>query len=60
MTKAEPQPKHKRIPWNYGKRKPITDDCGNKWCNCTEPNLTSNQDGPGIAYCLKCHNNYYH
>lgn len=53
--------KVKRIPWNKGKRKPIIDDCGNKWCACIEPKLTSNFGvGKGQAYCLKCGNYWYH
>lgn len=52
--------KKKKIPWNYGKRKPIEED-GKKWCNCLVPKLTSNHGiGGGTAYCLKCGNNYYH
>lgn len=50
----------KRHPWNKGKRKPIIDDSGNKWCNCVEPDLTSSQGGPEQAYCLLCHNYWYH
>jgi hypothetical protein len=52
--------KPKRKPWNYGKRKPIVDEMGNKWCNCIEPKLTSNSGVGGQAYCLKCHSNWYH
>lgn len=50
----------KKKPWNYGKRKPIIDDCGNKWCNCVEPKLTSNSGGRGLAYCLLCNTPWYH
>ena len=50
----------KRKPWNWGKRKPVEDDCGNKWCNCIEPKLTSNAGGRGQAYCLLCHTPWYH
>ncbi len=50
----------KRIPWNWGKRKPVEDDCGNKWCNCIEPKLTSNAGGRGQAYCILCHTPWYH
>ena len=50
----------KRRPWNWGKRKPVEDDCGNKWCNCIEPKLTSNAGGRGQAYCLLCHTPWYH
>ncbi len=42
-----------------GKRKPVIDEFGNKWCNCFTPNLISSI-GKGIAYCLKCSNHYYH
>lgn len=49
----------KRTPWNKGKRKPITDDLGKKWCNCEKPQLTSNSGGPGQAFCLKCMNYWY-
>lgn len=49
-----------RTPWNKGKRKPVIDDCGNEWCNCIEPNLTSNAGGRGQAYCLKCGTPWYH
>jgi len=44
----------KRKPWNFGKRKPIEDDCGMKWCACLEPKLTSISGGRGQAYCLLC------
>ncbi len=51
----------KRIPWNKGKRKPIVDELGYKWCNCEIPNLVSNHGfGRGLAYCLKCKDYYYH
>lgn len=52
----------KRNPWNKGKRKPIVDEYGNKWCNCLEPNLTylRLETEPGQAYCLLCHNYWYH
>ena len=55
----ENKPKKKRGGDN-GKRKPITDDMGLTWCNCTRPNLTSNAGGRGQAYCLKCGHPYYH
>lgn len=43
-----------------GKRKPIIDDQGLKWCNCTVPKLSSTMGiGPGSAYCRKCHCNWY-
>lgn len=48
-----------RKPWNWGKRKPVTDDCGNKWCNCKEPKLISG-DGRGQAFCLLCFTPWYH
>lgn len=50
----------KRIPWNKGKRQPIEDDMGNKWCNCTKPKLTQNGGGKGQAYCYLCNNFWYH
>ena len=44
-----------------GKRKPTVDEYGNKWCNCTQPELVSNHGiGNGQAYCLKCHCDWYH
>jgi len=52
-------PKDKKRPWNYGKRKPIVDSDGLKWCNCTQPKLTSNQGGRGQALCLNCMNFWY-
>ena len=48
-----------RRPWNWGKRKPVTDDCGNKWCDCKEPKLISG-DGRGQAFCLLCMTPWYH
>lgn len=42
-----------------GKRKPITDDIGLKWCNCTRPRLTSSSGGRGQALCLKCGEYWY-
>jgi hypothetical protein len=48
-----------RNPWNWGKRKPIIDDCGNKWCACIAPRLISG-DGRGLAFCLLCFNPWYH
>lgn len=43
-----------------GKRKPIIDEYGQKWCNCTKPKLTSTSGvGPGTALCLKCMNPWY-
>lgn len=42
-----------------GKRKPIVDDMGLTWCNCTVPKLTSNAGGRGQAFCLKCMYPYY-
>jgi len=49
-----------RKPWNWGKRKPVTDDCGNKWCDCVETKLTSNAGGRGQAFCLLCMTPWYH
>lgn len=48
-----------RRPWSWGKRKPVTDDCGNKWCDCKEPKLISG-DGRGQAFCLLCMTPWYH
>jgi len=50
----------KRKPWNWGKRKPVEDNCKNKWCNCVEPKLVSNGGGRGHAYCLLCGEFWYH
>ena len=50
----------KRKPWNLGKRKPVEDDCGIKWCACLSPKLTSNAGGRGQAYCLLCGEYWYH
>lgn len=49
-----------RKPWNWGKRKSVEDDCGNKWCNCVEPKLVSNGGERGQAYCLLCGKFWYH
>ncbi len=46
-------------PWNWGKRKPLVDDLGNKWCDCKEPKLTSNYGVRGQALCLLCMNPWY-
>jgi hypothetical protein len=43
-----------------GKRKPVTDNMGLKWCDCTKPKLVSNFGGRGQAYCIKCNNPWYH
>lgn len=51
--------KASRKPWNYGKRKPITDEFGQNWCNCEIPKLTTGI-GIGIAFCVKCCTPYYH
>lgn len=51
--------KIKRIPWNKGKRKPIIDEWGDKWCNCEEPKLTSPVTR-GDAWCLKCMCAWHH
>ena len=68
-ARATTKPKHdaklfvvcsaSRRPWKWGKRKPVTDDCGNKWCNCKEPKLISG-DGRGQAFCLLCMTPWYH
>lgn len=60
MFKALNNNSSKRRPWNWGKRKPVEDDCGIKWCNCVVPKLTSNAGGRGQAYCLLCHTPWYH
>lgn len=41
-----------------GKRKPVIDQDGDRWCNCTRPKLISPID-KGQAYCLKCKSNWY-
>lgn len=41
-----------------GYRKPITDERGLKWCNCTNPNLAS-PIGRGYAWCMKCKTPWY-
>lgn len=40
----------------------IEDEFGNKWCNCDEPDLVPNRlpEEMGLAYCLNCHENWYH
>ena len=43
-----------------GKRNPVIDDMGYKWCNCTKPRLTHNGGGRGQALCLKCGEAWYH
>lgn len=43
-----------------GYRKPIIDEYGHKWCNCTIPNLISRALVRGTAYCAKCKCDYYH
>lgn len=44
------------------KDSPITDEFGNKWCNCDDPKLVPNRIAgeKGQAYCIQCHNNWYH
>lgn len=49
----------KRTAWNKGKRKPITDEFGDKWCDCVEPKLVS-RISRGTAWCVKCMTPYYH
>jgi len=49
----------KKRPWNYGKRKPSTDEYGQKWCNCHYPKLISSI-GVGQAFCLLCFAPWYH
>ena len=53
------QEKIKKAPWNKGKRKPLIDGDGNKWCDCKDPNLVSANDGVHQAYCLKCGEYWY-
>ena len=51
-----------RTAWNYGKRKPTIDDCGNTWCNCIHYNdskLTSAGDGIHQAKCRMCGEYWY-
>ncbi len=48
----------KRIPWNKGKRKPVVDEWGDKWCACEQPRLTS-RITRGAAFCLKCMSAWY-
>lgn len=48
-----------RAPWNLGKRKPITDDCGNKWCACLDPKLSPSGVEDRQAYCRLCGNYWY-
>lgn len=44
-----------------GRRKPIVDEDGLKWCNCTRPNLTGHGGvGRGQAWCMKCREYWYH
>jgi hypothetical protein len=50
----------KRVPWNYGKRKPEPDQDGVLWCNCLNPKLVSNSGIRGQAYCLLCNTPWYH
>jgi hypothetical protein len=52
--------KPKKLPWNWGKRKPEPDQDGDLWCSCLKPKLTSNAGGRGQAYCLLCGTPYYH
>jgi hypothetical protein len=49
----------KRVAWNKGKRKPITDEFGNKWCNCVNPKLTSSGTDDRQALCLLCGHYWY-
>lgn len=48
-----------RIAWNRGKRKPITDENGELWCDCKFPRLTT-AIGRGQAFCLLCKTAWYH
>lgn len=49
----------KRVAWNKGKRTPITDEWGDKWCNCETPDLTT-PVYRGDAWCRKCRCAWYH
>ena len=49
----------KRVAWNIGKRTPITDEWGDKWCNCELPDLTT-PVYRGDAWCRKCRCAWYH
>jgi hypothetical protein len=42
-----------------GWRRPITDEGGLKWCNCSNPTLTRSI-GRGQAWCMRCKEAYYH
>lgn len=42
-----------------GYRKPIVDEDGHKWCNCTVPVLVAPLTR-GLAYCLRCECSWYH
>ena len=57
----ESEPKRKRGGDN-GKRKPIVDDMGQKWCNCTTPKLVSSEPYPMREHpsCTKCGYPWYH
>lgn len=45
-----------------GWQRPITDEDGNKWCNCIIPKLTHNRipREAGTAYCIRCGEHWYH
>ncbi len=44
----------------YGYRKPIKDEFGNTWCNCTQPTLVSHMGlMKGAAQCLRCMQAWY-
>ena len=58
-SKTELTEKKKRGGDN-GKRKPIVEEDGTKWCGCTVPKLTSPFHGRGQASCLKCMQPWYH
>lgn len=53
-----PTPKPKKL-FGGGWRRPITDEWGDKWCNCDIPNLTSSF-GRGLAWCMRCKTPWYH
>ena len=50
---------HKEKPWNKGKRKPLVDGDGKKWCDCSLPTLVHANDGEHQGYCLKCRNYWF-
>lgn len=51
---------NKKIPWNKGKRKPIVDEWGYRWCNCVNSKLIHIIGFRGNAFCMLCKNPWYH